>query len=161
MVGRGAGRALHLGGECVGPGIDGAPFSPANPGSICWYTSARNFRLPVIGWPCQSSRPVGATSQVRVRAWIQYSRLRPPGCGSGVPKVRSSWGTAPGGRLTCAASASAFCAARGSSSRTCSPPIVHRNAAPADNPKKERRVVLRSGIVRLVGADIPSAGAAV
>ena len=45
------------------------------------------MRLPVIGRSCQSSRPVGAMSHPRVRAWIQYSRLRPPGCGSGVGNV--------------------------------------------------------------------------
>jgi hypothetical protein len=60
-----------------------------------------------------------------------------------------------GGRSTWEASASALRAASGSSSRTCVPPIVQRKAAPAERPKKERRVVLGWGIRQV--ADILSA----
>src|SRR3954452_23370908 len=87
-----------------------------------------------------SSRPVGATSQRTARAWIQYSRTAPPGCGSGVPNFSRSTGStrAAAGRFSPAAAASA--------TRTSSvvrrdldfPPRVQMRAAPP-TPRKPRR----------------------
>src|SRR4051812_43711544 len=58
----------------------------------------------------QSSRPVGATSQRTVRAWIQYSRTWPPGWGWGVPNFSASTasGRAAAGRFRPAAITSAL-----------------------------------------------------
>src|SRR5918993_1567873 len=67
-------------------------------------------------------------------------RPRPPTRAVGSPSSR-------GGGGPCAASASALRAASGSSRRTSRPPSVHSSAAPpAERPKKDRRVALRSGI---------------
>src|SRR5215216_5500825 len=75
--------------------------------------------------------------QRTVRAPIQYSRRRPPGCGSGVGNWARSIGSvlAPAGRGSAAAAASTRATSRGERTRTVSPPIVQRKAAappPAD-----------------------------
>src|ERR1051325_2314813 len=68
-----------------------------------------NLRLAGIGIRIHSSTPVGTGFQRTGRAWIQYSRATPPGCGCGVGKLIVSTGSLGTdlGRLTLRAAASA------------------------------------------------------
>ena len=71
-----------------GPGIRAGAERRGEPvGHLLVDEGAERRALPVIALPCQSSRPVGAMSQPTLRAWIQYSRRTPPGCGLGAGEL--------------------------------------------------------------------------
>src|SRR4051794_22622038 len=119
-----------------------------------------------------SSRPPGAKFHVAGRAWIQYSRLRPPGWGCGVPKLSLStlspdvdcaaraWGATvavAGGAVR------AFCLTRSDAERSASwtslretfssfaPPTAHSSAVADPASRKERRSKRR--LMRVVARD--------
>jgi hypothetical protein len=122
-------------------------------------------RRPRIVLSIHSSRPVGAKFHVVGRAWIQYSRFWPPGCGCGVPKVSLSTeslpvplgGGAPAARAACLDRVSPA-AARSASSTSVSetfsslePPTAHSSAAAEPVSRKARRSSRR--LMRDIAAD--------
>src|SRR5881394_3704909 len=98
-----------------------------------------------------SSRPVGTGSQLTGRAWIQYSRATPPGCGCGVGKLIVSTGSLGRlfGFLTSRAAASAtFTSSAVLKGKALPPASAHKKTADAPSPMNCRRWISPTGLQR-------------